>query len=165
MKLSCVLFTVLLGALVPAAPAQATNDLVLCTLDFEVAISPGLVPTPTTATYTTEGETGTVACQDLAGGNRVSRVGRLAAAGVVGLFGGATCSEGIGGGTFTFTFPTADGPTRVASDYAFSWAGPTGNLTGSTMSGTFELAAVAGNCVSAAITRARVHSVGIVQIR
>lgn len=139
MKLSYVLFTVLLGALVPAGPARATHDLALCTLDFEVTISPGLVPLPTTATYTTEGDTGTVSCQRLARENQVTRVGRLAAAGVIGLFGGATCAEGIGGGTFDFTFPTADGPTRMTSDYAFSWAGPTGDLRGSTMSGTFEL--------------------------
>jgi len=165
MKRRLALFTVLLGALVPTGSAQATNDLALCTLDYEVAIAPGLVPVPTTATYTTDGDTGTVSCQSLAGGNRGTRVGRLAASGVIGLFGGATCTEGIGGGTFSFTFPAADGPTRMTSDYAFSWAGPTGDLNGSAMSGTFELAAVAGNCVTAAITRARVHSVGILRAR
>lgn len=164
MKLNGVLFAALLGVLVPASPAQATRNFALCTLDFEVTISPGLSPAPTTATYMTDGDTGTVACRSLTAGDQVTRVGRLTAAGVIGLFGGGSCVEGIGGGTFSFTFPTAGAPTTTTRDYAFSWAGPTGNLTGSAMSGTFELAAVAGDCVSAAITRARVHSLGILQL-
>lgn len=164
MKLITVLLTVLCGALVPAHPAHATDDFEFCTLDFEVTISPGLVPAPTTATYTTGGDTGTITCRGVGPERQVTRVGRMAASGVAGLFGGATCDVGIGGGTLSFALPTADGQTRMTSDYAFSWAGPAGDLTGNTMSGSFELTAVVGDCLTAPVTRARVHSLGVLHI-
>ena len=164
MKRTLILAAVLLGAFVPAVPGSAAHDLAVCTGDFEVSISPGLWLTPGSATYTTDGEAGTIACVGFVGGKQVTGAGTLAAAGVFGLFTGAVCPQGIGGGTFFLTVPTADGPMKVTSDYTFSWAGPAGALTGRTMSGTFEFTPIEGDCVSAPVTGATIHTRGVLRI-
>jgi hypothetical protein len=164
MKRTLILAAVLFGAFVPAASGRAAHDLAVCTGDFEVSISPGLSLTPGSATYTTDGDAGTFACVGFIAGKQVTGAGTLAAAGVFGLFTGAVCPQGVGGGTFFLTVPTTDGPMKVMSDYTFSWAGPAGALTGSTMSGTFEFTPIEGDCISTPVTRATIHTRGVLQI-
>lgn len=164
MKPTIVLSAVLLAALVPVTPAYATTDVALCSLDFEVSISPGLSPVPGTATFKTDGDSGSVACRSLPGGIQVTGLGRMAAVGVLGLFAGATCQAGVGGGTLSMTIPTADGPAALTNDYTFVWAGPAGQLKGSDYTGTFELTPLEGDCISGPLTRSRIHSAGILAI-
>jgi hypothetical protein len=163
MKRTLILAAVLLGAFVPIAQGSAAHNLAVCTGDLDVSISPGLSLTPGSATYTSDGEPGTIACVGFVGGKQVTGAGTLAAAGVFGLFTGAVCPQGVGGGTFFLTVPTADGPMKVTSDYTFSWAGPAGELTGSTMSGSFEFTPIEGDCLSAPVTRATIHTRGVLQ--
>ena len=96
-------------------------------------------------TYT--GDAGTIACQNRS-------VEQLSAAGVLGLFGGATCAEGIGGGTFTWDERTVDS--------TFTWLGTGGSLSGGAMSGTFQLTAIGGDCHSGVVTKAHLRSLAII---
>jgi len=149
MTIIVVLVIALAATLGPINLPAGAADISVCSLDVDVVISPGLSFTPTTATYTGEG--GTISC---GGGTSLGTVGPLSAAGVVGLFGGATCSQGIGGGTFTWGERTVDS--------TFTWLGNRGSLGGAAMSGTFHLAAIGSDCHAGPVTRAHLHSLAMI---
>jgi hypothetical protein len=160
MKRTLVLSAMLVGVLLPSASGRAAAAApAVCGLTLEVAISPGLSFTPGSATY--QGEGGTVACEGAVIGRQMTGAGTLSGAGILGLFTGAVCAQGVGGGTFSLTIPTSEGQVEVTSDSTFNWAGPAGELSGKGLSATFELTPLDGDCVSAPVTRAVIHMRGI----
>ena len=158
MKRALVVAAVLLDVLIPAVSGAAPAPTV-CDFTLEVLISPGLSLTPGSATY--QGEGGTVVCVGPVGGQQTTGAGTLSGAGVLGLFTGAVCPQGVGGGTFSLSIPTSEGQVEQTDDSTFNWAGSAGELSGERISTTFELTPLDGDCVSTPVTRAVIHMRGI----
>ena len=163
MQATLILAGVLMLGSIPAVRADTALNVAVCDGDVEVSISPGLSLIPSSPTFVSDGDAGTIDCFGFVAGKQVTGKGTLAAGGVLGLFTGAVCTHGIGGGAFSITVPTEDGPKTVTGDYTFSWAGLVGELTGSTGSGTLKFTPVEGHCLSQPITRASIHVSGLLQ--
>ena len=159
MKRTLVIAAVLLDVLISAGSGRAAPAPAVCDFSLEVLISPGLSLTPRSATY--QGEGGTVVCAGPGGGQKATGAGTLSGAGVLGLFTGAVCPQGVGGGTFSLSIPTSDGQVERTDDSTFNWAGSAGELSGERISTTFELTPLDGDCVSIPVTRAVIHMRGI----
>lgn len=160
-----VLAAALLVAFLPLGPAGAAPNVAACIWDFEVSITPGLSLTPAGETYTTGGETGTIDCRGFLAEQPVTGPGRIGTRGeFLGLLGGGICPQGTGRGIHTATVPTAKGPVPVTDYYTFTFTGLAGEFRGTTMSGTFELRPLQGDCVTAPLTRVKLHVQGILRV-
>ena len=80
-------------------------------------------------------------------------VGRI----LTGPAGTATCPQGGGFGTQTFTIPTTGGPVTISEQFAFTWVGAAGRFEGNALSGAFEFTPMQGDCVSTPLTRVAVR--------
>jgi hypothetical protein len=147
-----------LGALIAASWAVsgvstpvAGQESGSCTAEADFTISPGLSTSGTSGTFTTGGDTGTFDCKD-------QGKGTLAFAGNYGTKDPDSCSSG-GEGTSTNSFKFSDGGGEVADNVEFTY-GPFqggvlgGSFKGARTSGTFEVTAIEGDCVTKPITKA-----------
>ena len=146
------------GAIIVAASAipgvsipVAGADSVSCTAEGDFTVNPGLSTSPSSGTFTTGGDTGTLDCK---GGGK----GTIGIDGKYGTKDPDSCSaggEGISRGVYKFS----DG-TEVTDDVEFTY-GPFqggalgGSFKGERSSGTFEVTSIDGDCVSKPITKAR----------
>ncbi len=120
-----------------------------CTGEHDFTISPGLSNNPTSGTFTTDGETGTIDCQ--------GEKGSWGFAGAYGTKDPDTCTSG-GEGTVTHSVTLASGE-KITDDGEFTYGALQNGVFGgsfktSRMSGDFEVTPTKGDCVTAPITKA-----------
>ncbi len=135
------------GASTPVAAAESVS----CTAEGNFTVNPGLSTSPSSGTFTTDGDTGTLDCK---GGGK----GTVGIDGKYGTKDPDSCSAG-GEGTSTGVYKFSDG-SQVTDTVEFTY-GPFqggalgGSFKGERSSGTFEVTSVDGDCVSKPITKAR----------
>ncbi len=143
---------ILAGATAPAEAQQGTK----CTGTFDVSLSPGIGSEPSSGSFNSGGETGTISCD---GGGKGT-------AGVDGRYGtkdGDTCSDGgEGWGVQSFTM----GKDNLKNSITFEFGGLSGGLVNGTFdgdhfSGTFTFTPTKGDCVTTPATEGRVNFEGV----
>lgn len=136
-----------------------------CLAEFDITFSPGVSNAPSSGTFTSHGETGTMHCDGPVNGKPVTGTGSRGETGRYGLDGPNTCTklDGRGDAAFSLTMPTADGDEHIA-DLATITYGPLqgggvlgGTLESKRMYGTFQVTPIEGDCVTTPITRAHVR--------
>lgn len=147
----------------PASAASATQ----CTFEHEIVASPGLSTSPTSGTITTNGETGTFACDGPVNGQQPTGTGTSGSEGRYGTKGADTCqSGGEGEAVMSMTIPTSGGAEHVKDTVAFEYgafkAGAPFSATfkGDRMSGSMEVTPIDGDCASKPVTRYLVKGKG-----
>jgi hypothetical protein len=135
-----------------------------CTWEADLTLSPGLSTSPSSGTFTTNGETGTMSCNGPVNGAPPSGRGTIGFTGHRGTKGGETCQSGGGGDyTVSYTIPTSSGSQHVTDTGTFSYGGINGGVfsgqfQGAKMSGTFQVRPTQGDCVTAPMTK--IHDSG-----
>ncbi len=147
----------LLAPLASLAPASAAPLPAPCVLDLIVSASPGLTMTPGT---TGGSATGTIDCHGVVDGQQITGAGNYSN---TFSFVDSTCAKGGGTGTQRFTIPTSAGPMTITEDFTFDSVGPAGTFKGTVLSGAFQFAPMAGDCVTSPATKAAVHAVALLQ--
>ena len=147
----------------PASGASPTQ----CTFEHDVVASPGLSTSPSSGTVTTNGETGTFACDGPVNGKQPTGSGTSGTEGRYGTNGADTCqSGGEGDAVMSMTIPTASGPEHITNTNTFAYgafqAGApfAATFTGDRMSGTMEVTPIDGDCASKPVTRYHVKGKG-----
>jgi hypothetical protein len=152
-------------ALSPAAHASGQGQGAHCLADFVISLTPGFSMTPSSGTFTTDGETGTNTCNGPINGHQVTGTGSRGEAGRYGIDGPNGCSNPNGRGdmTFALTVPTDAGPQHV-TDFAtvtygaFQGGGVLGGtLHSKRMYGTFTVTPMVGDCVTTPVTKFHVR--------
>jgi len=150
-----------------ALPAQSQEGGTPCRFEVDAALSPGLSRTPSSGTFTSGGETGTISCDGAVNGEQPAGVGTLGTDGRYGLAGrGDSCSSdrGMGDGTIKFTVPTASGSQHVDDPFTMTYTleghRVEGKFTGQRFSGTVEITAARGDCFFDPITRVHLSGEG-----
>lgn len=171
-KIFMAMITVVLafaGSFAPVRTATAQES-THCSFVKEVVISPGFSMKPTSGTFTTNGENGTIECDGPVDGKQPSGVGSMGTEGRYGTEGPDTCTSGTEGvGVDSVTVPTVDGPVKLLGEYTFTGGDPpkkghgviSGQFTGERFSGTFEAMPLKGDCVTSPVTVLRVVGEGI----
>lgn len=135
-----------------AAPAQGRTNAV-CSTRQDVNLRPGAGPTPSSGTFDTGGETGSIICTGTFNGHRVTGPGSF---GNEGTYTGI-CILGATSGRYFITVPTDAGPMHFAPTYASTFAAvglDDGSQPGIRWTG-FEVALFThGDCVTAPVTKA-----------
>src|SRR5437879_9886367 len=90
----------------PAAVAAEAPARTHCTFTAAIALVPGLSVVPSSGTFSSGGETGTVSCDGPVRGIVPTGPGTLGVEGRYGTKDPDTCFGGEGEGRFSFTFPT-----------------------------------------------------------
>ncbi len=137
----------------------------------ELAISPGLSMAATTGESTSGGETGTIDCDGWVAGRRPTGPGTFGLAGRYGTRSADTCvSDGEGDGLQSFTIPTEQGPLHLESRFTFLYRaaesggrGIAGKFEGKSLSGTFEIIPLDGDCGTTPVTRILFRGEGTVR--
>ena len=129
-----------------------------CLAEFDVVLSPGLSGSPSTGTFTTQGETGSIVCHGPIQGFEVTGIGTRGEEGRYGVKDPDDCMGGEAAFTFSFTIPTVGGK-QVVNGAGTSTFGPLqggyvygGTFTGERMYGKFEITPVEGDCVTTPVT-------------
>ena len=132
-----------------------------CLAEFDVVLSPGLSGSPSTGTFTSNGETGSIVCQGPIGGQQVTGIGTRGEQGRFGVKDPDTCMGGEVDFTYSFTIPTAIGPKVMAGSGTATY-GPLqgghpygGTFTGDRMYGKFSITPIEGDCVTTPVTKVR----------
>jgi hypothetical protein len=147
----------LLGPLASLTPAGAAPPPAPCVLDVIFSGSPGLTMTPGRM----DGDAkGTIDCHGVVDGNQITGAGNYTN---TFSFLDSTCAKGRGTGTQTFTIPTSAGPMTITEDFTFDSVGAAGTFKGTTLSGAFQFAPMAGDCVTSPATKAAAHAVALLQ--
>jgi hypothetical protein len=146
------------GRTVRAASATA------CTYEADLTLAPGLSTSPSSGTFTSNGETGTMSCNGPVNGKPPSGPGKIGFSGHYGTKSGETCQSG-GGGDYTtsYTIPTSSGPQHVTDSGTFTYGGIqggvfSGQFQGARMTGTFQVRPTQGDCLTAPMTK--IHESG-----
>lgn len=159
-----LLGTLPLGA-VPADASPMPGDVegrpgdTHCLAEFDVVVSPGLSNAPSSGTFTSNGETGTITCHGPINGWQPTGIGSRAEAGDYGVKDPDTCGGGEASFTFSFTIPTVGGNQHVTGTGTATY-GPLqgaapygGTFTGERMYGKFQATPVEGDCVTSPVTK------------
>ena len=137
-----------------------------CTFEYDEVISPGVSSSPTSGTFTSNGETGAITCNGPVNGRQPTGPGTFGVEGHYGNEGGVTCqSGGDVDGVIAFTIPTSTGGEQVTSHFT----GRVGGLQdlfvaryeGDRMSGTSESVPRDGDCVSRPVTKVHTKGKGV----
>ena len=153
-----------------SAPAGTTP----CSFSAEFDLDPGLSVQPNSGSFTTGGETGTMSCSGPVEGRQPSQPGTFGAEGRYGTTDPDSClTGGEGTGVQSFTIPTEQGPVHVVNPITFTYhpvsstapgpiPGPiaSGEFRGPRYSGTFDVTALKGDCVTGPVTRVRLTAQG-----
>src|SRR5262245_6165628 len=102
--------------------AGAADTQTHCTFSTTVTLAPGLSVAPSSGTFTSGGETGTVSCDGPVRGIVPTGPGTLGVVGRYGTKDPSTCFGGQGEGRFSFTFPTATGVGKRSNVFTFSYS-------------------------------------------
>src|ERR1051325_9165093 len=123
----------------PMLPATATNRSALCprdadatgqrghqrypcTFEGDVTASPGLTTSPSSGTDTTNGETGTIACDGRVNGRQPTGQGTWGLEGRYGTKDPDTCqSGGEGDAVMPITIPTSSGPEHIKNTFTYEY--------------------------------------------
>jgi hypothetical protein len=146
------------GRTVRAASATA------CTYEADLTLAPGLSTSPSSGTFTSTGETGTMICNGPVNGKPPSGPGKIGFSGHYGTKSGETCqSGGAGDYTTSYTIPTSSGPQHVTDNGTFTYGGIqggvfSGQFQGARMTGTFQVRPTQGDCLTAPMTK--IHESG-----
>jgi len=152
-----------------AAPiAGADESGTPCAFEVDVTLSPGLSRQPSSGTFESKGESGTLDCQGNVGGQPASGRGTFGTEGRYGLGGdGDDCrsKSGQGDGTAHFTVPTDGGGTQHIDDpftmtYRVDGRSVVGEITGQRFSGTFDVIQADGDCLWRPVTKIRIKGKG-----
>lgn len=171
MRRALVLTTILtVGLVVPpnAAPAGADEGGTPCAFEADVSLSPGLSRSPSSGTFTTKGESGTLDCQgDVGGGQPATGRGTFGADGRYGTGGsGDSCDSraGRGDGTDHLTIPVQGGSQHVDDPFTLTYRvdgrSVVGEITGQRFSGTFDVTSANGDCLWHPVTRIHIKGRG-----
>lgn len=140
-----------------------------CRFASEFTIWPGLSVAPSSGSFASVSGTGTLECDGSVAGHHPTGRGTFGAVGRYGTEGPDSClSGGEGTAVQSFTLPTAGGEVAITNPVTFTWrplprpvewerwssgALISGEFKGESASGTFEVAALEGDCVTAPVTR------------
>jgi hypothetical protein len=138
-----------------------------CTFESTITLQPGLSVVPSTGTFSSGGETGTVSCDGPVRGIVPTGPGTLGVDGRYGTKDPDTCFAGEGDGRFHFTFPTATGQGKRSNVFTFSFS-PIGlsrsGFTGDGFGGAFdEVRPEEGDCVVHPVTKILVKGHGTIE--
>ncbi|MGH7748875.1 MAG: hypothetical protein ACREQ5_29550, partial [Candidatus Dormibacteria bacterium] len=119
---------------VAAAPSGQVNT--TCQFKHQDVLSPGLSTSPSSGTWTTGGETGTITCKGPINGHQPAGAGSWGGHGRYGTSRGVTCtSGGDGDGVLSLTVPTSKGSEHIDDAVTFTF-GPM--RSGGLFSGVFQ---------------------------
>lgn len=161
-----VLVVALLG---PSAttPARADDSGTPCAFEVQVSLSPGLSRSPSSGTFDSKGESGTLDCQGDVGGHPATGRGTFGAEGHYGTAGegdGCRSKEGRGDGTAHLTVPVEGGSQHVDDPFTMTYRvdgrSVVGEITGERFSGTFDVTDADGDCLWRPVTRIRIKGRG-----
>lgn len=149
----------------PAAVAAEAPARTHCTFTAAIALVPGLSVVPSSGTFSSGGETGTVSCDGPVRGIVPTGPGTLGVEGRYGTKDPDTCQGGgEGDGRFVVTIPTDAGDQRFAALFTFTYGEPStrggvvaGRFEGDGFHGTFDATPKEGDCVTRPVTR--IHTV------
>jgi len=151
---------VLGSSLLAVGPAARGTEGIPCTAEVDLTVAPGLSNSPSSGTWTTNGETGTITCTGRLGGYEVTGPGTIGGHGRYGVNDPASCRGGDADGPQFFSIPTSGGIQHIRNDHFVTYGplkgdGPYGGeFRGPRFSGTFQARPVEGDCVTAPITKA-----------
>lgn len=161
------LATLVSTGLAGARGAAQESDSTPCTAEFDLTLSPGLSNTPSSGTFTSGGETGTIECQGNVNGKKATGPGTFGSEGRYGTEDPDTCTSGGEGEAIqTFTVPTVDGDERVVNEGTITYGALegggliSGRFRGPRFSGTFEVTPTKGDCVTEPVTEIHVSLEG-----
>lgn len=163
---SLVVVTALLALQVtPVAGADESGT--PCAFEVEVHLSPGLSTSPSSGTFTSKGESGTLDCQGNVGGEPATGRGTFGAEGRYGTAGnGDDCRsrEGRGDGTAHLTVPVEGGTQHVDDPFTLTYRvdgrSVVGQITGRRFSGTFDVTQADGDCIRHPVANIRIKGNG-----
>jgi hypothetical protein len=141
-------------ALLPG-PAAAAKSTAHCSHQWIDTLSPGVSMQRQKVAFSSHGQTGTIRCHGSVDGRRVTGPGTF---GEEGTYDG-TCSSGTGTATFSITLPTDQGRLELRMPVAFTFTG-FGITTSKAFPGVFGFAPLAGDCLTAPITKVAIFRVG-----
>jgi hypothetical protein len=146
----------------PASASEGTK----CTFEADFVAAPGLSTSGSSGTVDTERD-GKAACDGPVNGKQPSGPGTYSFKGHYGTNDPDTCqSGGEGDGVAVFAIPTSDGVERIVVKLTFTYVGfkagvPfTGEFKGDTMSGTFDVRPVDGDCAAKPVTKYQMKGKG-----
>ena len=162
-----VLIVALLGPSAATPVALADDPGTPCAFEADVSLSPGLSRSPSSGTFDTKGESGTLDCQGDVGGQPATGRGTFGAEGRYGTAGdGDSCQsrEGRGDGTAHFTVPVEGGTQHVDDPFTLTYRvdgrSVAGEITGQRFTGTFDVTDANGDCLRRPVTRIHIKGRG-----
>jgi hypothetical protein len=162
-----VLAFVVLTAVAVSVPADADESGTPCTFEVDVSLSPGLSRTPSSGTFTSQGESGRLDCQGNVGGRPAAGPGTFGAQGRYGLSGnGDSCQsrEGRGDGTAHLTVPVQGGTEHVDDPFTLTYRldgrSVVGEITGQRFTATFDVTRADGDCFWRPVTNVHLKGRG-----
>ena len=162
-----LLVIVLVAVGLRVAPAGADDSSTPCAFQVDVALSPGLSASPSSGTFRSEGESGTLDCRGNVDGQPATGAGTFGAEGRYGTRGdGDSCRSESGGGDGTahLTVPVEGGSRHVDDPFTLTYRideqSVVGEISGRRFTGTFDVTQAEGDCLRHPITRIRVKGKG-----
>jgi hypothetical protein len=162
-----VLIVALLGPSAATPVARADDSGTPCAFEVDVSLSPGLSRSPSSGTFDSKGESGTLDCRGNVGGQPATGRGTFGAEGHYGTAGdGDSCQsrEGRGDGTAHFTIPVEGGTQHVDDPFTMTYRvdgrSVVGEITGQRFTGTFDVTEANGDCLWHPVTRIRIKGRG-----
>src|SRR4051812_8009052 len=146
---------VLSSSLLTIGPVALGADGAPCSAEVDLSVAPGLSNSPSSGTWTTNGETGSITCTGRLGGYEITGPGTIGGEGRYGSRDPATCRGGEAEGPHFISIPTSGGIQHIRNDHVATYGplkgdGPYGGeFRGTRFSGTFQARPVKGDCVSA----------------
>ena len=165
---SFLVIVALLGPALIATPAIGAEEAgTPCAFEADVSLSPGLSRSPSSGSFDTNGESGTLDCQGDVGGRPATGRGTFGAQGRYGTSGdGDSCQsrEGRGDGTAHYTVPVEGGSRHVDDPFKLTYRvdgrSVVGEISGERFNGTFDVTSANGDCVWHAITKIHIKGKG-----
>jgi hypothetical protein len=158
----------LLGPVLTATPPTGAEESgTPCAFEADVSLSPGLSRSPSSGTFDTKGESGTLDCQGDVGGQPAAGRGTFGAEGRYGTAGdGDSCRsrEGRGDGTAHYTVPVQGGSRHVDDPFTLTYRvdgrSVVGEINGQRFSGTFDVTKADGDCFWHTIKKIHIQGKG-----
>ena len=151
----------------PAPGARADEPGTPCAFEADVSLSPGLSRSPSSGSFDTKGESGTLDCQGDVGGQPATGRGTFGAEGRYGTAGnGDSChsKEGRGNGTAHLTVPVEGGTRHVDDPFTLTYRvdgrSVVGEIAGQRFSATFDVTKANGDCLWNPVTRIHIRGRG-----
>lgn len=155
-----------IGLLAPPVGAEESGT--PCSFQVDVTLSPGLSRQPSTGTFDSAGESGTIDCRGTVEGQPVTGPGTFGAEGRYGTDGdGDDCRsrQGTGDGAVHLTVPVEGGSRHVddpiTMTYRIQGRSVVGEITGERFRGTFDITRADGDCLRTPIRKIRLKGTGL----